>query len=73
MRIRITTTLLALCVLAPIAINSLLSSQTRAEQDWMTFTSKEGRFSIEMPGQPVKTETHQKSFVGTVTNHIFTA
>jgi hypothetical protein len=73
MRIRIAATILALCGLAPIAITSLLCSEARAEQDWTTFTSKEGRFSIEMPGQPVKTETHQKSFVGTVTNHIFTA
>lgn len=73
MRIRITATILALCGLAAIAITSLLSSEARAEQDWVTFTSKEGNFSIEMPGQPVKTETHQKSFVGTVTNHLFTA
>jgi quinol monooxygenase YgiN len=26
-----------------------------------------------MPGQPAKSDTHQKSFVGTVTNPIFTA
>ena len=73
MRIRITTTILALCGLTPIAITGLLGSEARAEQAWTTFTSKEGHFSIEMPGQPVKTESHQKSFVGTVTNHMFTA
>ena len=72
MRIRIATTL-ALFGLAPIAITGLLGSEARADEAWTPFTSKEGRFSIDMPGQPVKTETHQKSFVGTVTNHLFTA
>ena len=73
MSIRITATCLALWGLAPIAITGLLGSEARAEEAWTTFTSKEGRFSIDMPGEPVKTETHQKSFVGTVTNHLFTA
>ena len=73
MRIRITATCLVLCGLAPVAIMALLGSEAWGEQAWATVTSKEGRFSIEMPGQPAKTETHQKSFVGTVTNHIFTA
>jgi hypothetical protein len=73
MRIRISTPILALCGLTAIAIPALLGSEARAEQAWTTFTSKEGNFSIEMPGQPVQTETQQKSFVGTVTNHIFTA
>ena len=47
MRIRIAATILALCGLAPIAITSLLGFEARAEQDWTTFTSKEGHFSIE--------------------------
>jgi hypothetical protein len=73
MRIRVTATLLALSFLASFAITGLLGSVARGEQDWATFTSKAGRFSVEMPGQPTKSETHQKSFIGTVTNHIFTA
>lgn len=40
---------------------------------WSKFTSSEGRFSVEMPGTPAQTQTKQKSFIGTVTNHIFTA
>ena len=73
MRIRMTAAFLALHWLVAIAITCLLGSEAGAEQAWTTFTSKEGRFSVEMPGQPVMTETKQKSFIGTVTNHIFTA
>lgn len=73
MRTRVETGFLALPWLASIAIVFALGSEAGAAGAWTTVTSKEGRFSIQMPVQPVKTETHQKSFVGTVTNHIFTA
>lgn len=63
----------ARCGLALIAASGLIASEAGADEAWTTFTSKDGRFSVDMPGEPVKTETHQKSFIGTVTNQIFTA
>jgi hypothetical protein len=50
-----------------------LVAEAGADQDWKKFTSEEGRFSISVPAQPVKSETSQKSFIGTVTNHVFTS
>lgn len=72
MRIR-STSHLAPYWLALVAIAALHGSDVRAEEAWTTFAAKEGRFSIDVPSQPVKSETKQKSFIGTVTNHIFTA
>jgi len=73
MRTPVTAGFLLLFWLAPIAASGLLGSDARAGEDWETFTSKEARFTVAMPTQPVKTETQQQSFIGTVTNHIFTA
>lgn len=73
MRTPITAAFLFLFWLAPIAAPGLLGSDARAEDDWQTFTSEEGRFTVAMPKPPVKTQTQQQSFIGTVTNQIFTA
>ena len=43
-----------------------------AEDLWKSFESKKGQFSVEVPGEPILTTTKRKSFVGTITNHIFT-
>lgn len=74
MQIRITASRPILPCLALVlgAMIALLAPEARAQQDWTTFTSQEGRFSVAVPAEPVKTETHQKSFIGEVTNHIFT-
>jgi hypothetical protein len=73
MRTRITTILLAAFWLVAMTSLGPLGAAARAQDAWTTFTSKDGGFSVDMPGQPAKTQTQQKSFVGTVTNHIFTA
>jgi hypothetical protein len=73
MRTPITAVVLFLFWLAPIVAPGLPGSDARAEDAWETFTSEEAHFTVAMPKQPVKTETQQESFIGTVTNHIFTA
>jgi hypothetical protein len=73
MRTRIDLAGLALLWLFPVAVAGLAGSAAAEDPAWASFTSKDGRFSVEVPSQPVQTETQQKSFVGTVTNHIFTA
>lgn len=73
MCIRKAVTILVSGGLAAIAITRVPLSAARAEQPWTSFTSKAGRFSVQMPTQPVVSETKQKSFIGTITNHIFTA
>jgi len=72
MRNRITASGLALLWLVLVMPVPLLGSAARAQHDWTTFTSKEGRFSVDVPGQPVETETRRHSFIGTITNYIFT-
>jgi hypothetical protein len=62
-----------LACLALAAVTGPLAPEARAQQEWVTFTSEDGRFSVTVPVHPVKTETHQKSFIGEVTNHIFTS
>ena len=42
-------------------------------QDWRNYKSSEGRFSIDVPVPPKQTKTVQESFIGSVTNHIFTS
>jgi hypothetical protein len=44
-----------------------------ARRKWVPFTSKQARFSIDMPTQPKATTTTTSSFIGTVTNEIFTS
>jgi hypothetical protein len=63
----------AFSLFAAALLLALVASQVGADQDWKKFTSEQGRFSISVPAQPVKSETSQKSFVGTVTNHVFTS
>jgi len=38
---------------------------------WKTFHSDEGRFRLEMPGEPQHTQSGEKTFLGAVTNHLF--
>jgi len=56
-----------------VALAVASGSEARKENAWVSFASKEGRFSIEFPSSPVRSETHQKSFIGTITNHVFTS
>lgn len=43
-----------------------------AEDGWHRFRSEEGGFQVEIPGVPVVSRTVEKTFVGDVTNHLFT-
>ena len=53
--------------------SSLCAAPTSAQQPWVTFASKEARFSIEMPTQPKPSTMTTDSFIGKVTNEIFTS
>jgi hypothetical protein len=44
-----------------------------AQQPWVSFASKEARFSVEMPTQPKESTMTTSSFIGNVTNEIFTS
>jgi hypothetical protein len=43
-----------------------------AADGWRVFHSEEGGFQVEMPGEPVASESSEETFVGSVTNHLFT-
>jgi hypothetical protein len=43
------------------------------EAQWVTFTSTATKFSVDMPTQPTASTTTTNSFIGTVTNEIFTS
>jgi hypothetical protein len=73
MQMRIAAACPTLACLALAAVTGLPAPEARGQQEWVTFSSEDGRFSVLVPVHPVKTETHQKSFIGEVTNHIFTA
>jgi len=73
MRSRFTAPFVILSFLLLIAVTSPLVPNARSESGWTHFASKPGRFSVDVPVRPVPSKTQQKSFIGTVTNHIFTA
>ena len=47
------------------------ASGAMGEPSWRVFKSKPGRFGVEMPGKPQRTDTRTTSFIGTITTHIF--
>jgi hypothetical protein len=73
LRIGAIVTVLTLISTLVVSAPGLIGFAACADPAWTTFTSKAGGFSVTMPGSPVQKETQQSSFVGTVTNHIFTA
>ena len=44
-----------------------------SEPPWLVLKYEPGRFSVEMPGEPQRVDTHTKSFIGTITTHLFIA
>ena len=58
--------------LGVVALGIAVAAPAVAEDLWKSFESKKGQFSVEVPGEPILTTTKNKSFVGTITNHIFT-
>ena len=58
---------------ALLAIFCLLAAPASAQQPWVTFSSKQARLSVEMPTQPKPSTTETDSFIGKVTNEIFTS
>lgn len=60
-------------LLSALALALLFAAPTSGQEKWVPFASKQARFSIEMPTQPKATTTTTSSFIGTVTNEIFTS
>ena len=56
---------------AVLYVSLFAAGSSHAKEDWITFNSPEGKFSVEVPSQPEKSKTEITSFIGTVTNHIF--
>ncbi len=56
---------------AVLYVSLFAAGSSHAEEDWITFNSPEGKFSVEVPSQPKKSKTKVTSFIGTVTNHIY--
>jgi len=60
-------------LLSILALACLAAAPASAQDKWVPFTSKQARFSVEMPTQPKATTTTTSSFIGNVTNEIFTS
>jgi hypothetical protein len=60
-------------LLAAIGITAASVVHGAASPAWVTFTSSEYRFSIEMPSKPVPSTIHTRSFIGDVTSELFTS
>ena len=60
-------------VIAALALAFLVATPAAAQARWISFTSKQARFSIDVPTQPKATTTMTSSFIGTVTDEIFTS
>ena len=60
-------------LLSALVLVLLAAAPASAQAGWVPFTSKEARFSVEMPTQPKATTMTTSSFIGTVTNEIFTS
>lgn len=50
----------------------VLVASTAGADEWDYFKSAAGRFAVQVPREPVATVTKKESFIGTITNHIFT-
>ena len=60
-------------VITSIAVACLLALPAAAQRKWVSFSSREARFTIEMPTQPKATTMTTDSVIGTVTDLIFTS
>jgi len=67
----ISSLLLSGALLLSLPCHAAGASGDGGESSWRLFKSEPGRFSVEMLGTPQQTETQTKSFVGTITHHIF--
>lgn len=59
-------------VAACLALSVRAGDAFAAADGWRVFESEEGGFRVEMPGEPAASQTFEKTFVGGVTNHLFT-
>ncbi len=55
------------------ALALLAAAPASAQEKWVSFASEQARFSIDMPTQPKATTTTTSSFIGNVTNEMFTS
>jgi hypothetical protein len=60
-------------LLSALVLTFLAAAPASAQAKWVSFTSKQARFSVEMPTQPKASTTTTSSSIGTVTNEIFTS
>jgi inorganic triphosphatase YgiF len=60
-------------LLFALALACLAAAPASAQAKWVSFRSKQARFSVEMPTQPKATTTKTTSFIGTITDEIFTS
>jgi hypothetical protein len=58
---------------AALAVFLVCGSAAAGQEKWVPFASKQARFSIEMPTTPKETSSTTSSFIGDVTNEIFTS
>jgi len=56
-----------------LSVALLLAASASAQEKWVSFSSKQAGFSIEMPTQPKPSTMTTDSFIGKVTNNIFTS
>ena len=49
----------------------ILAAASRADESWETFTSKEGKFSISLPGKPTEQKQQAPSALGQLDVHLF--
>ena len=56
-----------------LSVLELLAPTPALAQGWQTFRPQGGAFSVEMPATPVPSTMETTSFIGTVTDHVYTA
>ena len=72
MRIRLMSTAVGLILFGLFYIGFGVAGAARGDGAvWKPFRSADGRFVVDMPGAPKLETTHTKSFIGTITNHVF--
>jgi len=54
------------------AVGVIVGTSSAGADDWDYFKSAAGRFSVQVPETPKASVSEKHSFIGTITNHIFT-
>jgi len=59
-------------VLALAFTGLVLAASAAGANEWDYYKSAAGRFAVQIPEKPIVSTTKKESFIGTITNHIFT-